>query len=667
MQLLGVDIGGTFTDAVLLDTASGELRSAKALSSVSEPEKGLLAVLSELGIRPEEPDRFVHGTTLVTNLLIERAGSVVGLITTAGFRDILEIQRSHRWDLYDLQWRKTEPLVPRDLRLEVTERTLSDGAIGRAPQQEEVLAAADALLSVGAEVIAICFINSHLNGSNEHQAAHWIRRHLPEVPLSLSSIVDPQPREYERLSTAVINAYAIPAIVMYLHRLESSIRPDVLFMHHGGGLMPAAVAIDHPARLVLSGPAGGVTAAVSTVSTGEALVPHGNLLTFDMGGTSTDVCLVVESQPRRSAEIEVVRGIPLRGDALGIETVGAGGGSIATIDAGGALQVGPRSAGADPGPACYRRGGREPTVTDANLLLGILNAKRFLGGEIELDEGAAQEAIGRLARRLNIATEDIAKGIHQVVNANMAQLIRGVTAKNGVNPRDIVLVSYGGAGGQHAYGVAEIVGCPEVIFPRGASTFSALGLVLARPQTTETRTKLAPLDALEFTALAREFEELEAVGRGHLFLPEDERSTVERRVAMRYIGQSHEVWVTLNPGDDRDALYRRFETTHRSMFGTMLGDPAEVISISATVSLERVAVPAVLRRSSHRESPEILPKRSRYVALFGSDVPVFDGDSLPVGTEMQGPVLIDEPDTVIVVPPRGRLGVEEQAWRLKLR
>ena len=249
--------------------------------------------------------------------------------------------------------------------------------------------------------------------------------------------------------------------------------------------MPAAVAIDHPARLVLSGPAGGVTAAVSTVSTEKALVPHGNLLTFDMGGTSTDVCLVVESQPRRSAEIEVVRGIPLRGDALGIETVGAGGGSIATIDAGGALQVGPRSAGADPGPACYRRGGREPTVTDANLLLGILNAKRFLGGEIELDEGAAQEAIGRLARRLNIATEDMATGIHQVVNANMAQLIRGVTAKNGVNPRDIVLVSYGGAGGQHAYGVAEIVGCPEVLFPHAASTFSALGLVLARPQTTE--------------------------------------------------------------------------------------------------------------------------------------------------------------------------------------
>jgi N-methylhydantoinase A len=661
MKAVGIDVGGTFTDGVLLTERS--LFRAKVPTNAKAPEESLLDVLAQLGVAPADPELLVHGTTLVTNLILERSGCVVGVITTAGFRDVLEIQRSYRRDLYDLRWQKPAPLVPRDMRLEVQERTASDGGILLEPSRDEVLEAAADLLRRGAEAIAVCLFNSYVNEHNERLIAVWLGEAHPELPVSLSSRVDPQAREYERFSTTVINAYATPAVQEYLRRIQQVVRPDVFLMHSGGGVLTPPAVAERPVRLALSGPAAGV---IGALHLGAAL-DEGNLITFDMGGTSTDVSVIVDGSAQRASEMEVTWGIPLRGASLDIQTVGAGGGSIAHKDAGGALVVGPRSAGARPGPACYAQGGVQPTVTDANLMLGLVNPGNFLGGRMPLDPRASERVVAELGQEFGVSALEMALGIHKVVNASMAQLMRETTVKKGIDPRDFVMVSYGGAGGQHAYGVAEIVGCPEILFPRLSSTFSAHGLVQADVQTTEAQSYLQPLADVRLDALQAEFEDLEEKARAALFVADGEACRSIRRMAMRYAGQSHDVLVDVPAWGDLEELYTRFEDLHEQLYGTRLGDLAEVVSISVTVGKVRESSAAGRLALETADPGQLPPPKLREVGLFGQVVPVYDADSISPGMVVTGPALVEETDTTVVIPAGSQLSVERDGtFRLRM-
>jgi N-methylhydantoinase A len=645
MMRVGIDIGGTFTDGVIFDPDGHVIRHEKASSTPDDPIRGLVEVLRKLGVEAERPELFVHGTTLVTNLILQRTGGRVGLITTRGFRDVLEIQRSYRPEPLNLMWVKPEPLVPRDMRAEVGERTLASGAVLSPPNRDEVIGVASDLVGAGAEALAVCFLNSFANPANERLIQSWLKEALPDVPVSISSDVDPQIREYERVSTTTINAYAIPEMRAYLRNLRHALKREVLLMHSGGGVLPAAAVAERPVKLVQSGPAAGVIAAQRL---GRRLGRE-NLITFDMGGTSTDVSVIVGGQLERAAETEITWGIPLRAESLEIRSIGAGGGSIAYRDEGNALKVGPRSAGAQPGPVCYGWGGEEPTVTDANLLLGLLHPERFLGGHMQVDVDAARKALAELSDHFGLGALDTAAGIHAMVNASMAQLIREMTVNKGRDPREFTLVSFGGAGGQHSYGVAELVGCSQVLFPRHAGAFSALGLVQAELQTSEAQSLLVELASTSMDVLNRVFAEMEDRSRGNFDLAGGTPVGRSRRAMIRYVGQTHEVMVDIEPDDSPDSIYERFEDTHHALFGTRLDDPAELVSLHITLAIpgSDTADPAQERT----ESAPVQPIEQRDLALFGEVVPVYDGDAFRGGERLKGPALIEEQDTVIVVPP----------------
>jgi len=477
MKRVGVDIGGTFTDLVVLDEETGALERIKTLTTPRAPEDGFLKAVAEGQVGLDDVSHFLHGTTLVTNLIIERTGAKLGLITTEGFRDVLEIQRSYRSDLYDLQWDKPKALVPRHLRLTINERIGADGTILREVNADQAREIVRRLLNEGVEAIAVCLLNAYANPINEQTVARIIQEMAPRIALSLSSEVDPRIREYERVSTTVLNAYAMPRMHLYMSRLERALKRNegIKYMHSGGGVIPSATAERFPIQLLYSGPAAGVLAGRFLAST--LGVP--NLCTIDMGGTSLDVCLIRDGEPDSRDTIEVEWGIPARTQSIDIHSIGAGGGSIVWFDAGGALRVGPESAGSDPGPACYGRGGVRPTVTDANLILGILNPAGLLGGKLRLDRTQADAALLPIADKFGVSVEKAAAGIYRIVTANLAEAIRDVTVKRGTDPRDFVLVAFGGAGGQHAAAVAREMEMKGAIFPRNASTFSAFGLLTA--------------------------------------------------------------------------------------------------------------------------------------------------------------------------------------------
>ncbi len=656
MIRLGIDVGGTFTDGVIIDEETGGILHAKVASTPEDPLTGLVGVIAKLGLTKDAAQIFVHGTTLVTNLILQRTGCRVALITTRGFRDVLEIQRTYRAEPMDVLWVKAKPLVPRDLRAEVSERTLADGSVEAEPDMQETLEQARGLVEAGAEAIAVCLLNSYANPANERQVGEWIGSAFPGVPVSLSSDVDPQVREYERASTTVINAYAIPEVHSYLKALSETVRPDVLLMHSGGGVLAAPAVAKRPVKLVQSGPAGGVIAAREV----GRIMGWQNLITFDMGGTSTDVSAIVGGQVERAPETEITWGIPLRAESLEIRSIGAGGGSIASRDAGEVLKVGPQSAGAFPGPACYGSGGSSPTVTDANLVLNLIHPDRFLGGDMALDVEAARKAVDGLAEGFGVSRENLAVGIHQMVNANMAQLIREMTVHKGRDPREFTLVSFGGAGGQHAYGVAQTVGCRQVLFPRHASAFSALGLVLAAVETTEAQSYSFELDSGGSLQLEGVFEQLDNRAKQHFPEGEDLSLTTRRHVMIRYRGQTHEVAVEVSPEDDARSLYDRFEATHETLFGTRLGDPAEVVSIHTTLSLDSHRLGEQLG-SAATELGRLESTDERWIPLFEAPATVYMGGPFRPDVAISGPALIEEKDTVVVVPPGAELRFEPRA------
>ncbi|MGC8781847.1 MAG: hydantoinase/oxoprolinase family protein, partial [Anaerolineae bacterium] len=580
--IVGVDVGGTFTDFVYFD--GGELRIYKLLSTRHDPSIALLAGLDALAVAPQAV--ISHGTTVATNAVLEHTGARVALIATAGFRDLLAIGRQTRPALYRLAFPPRWVPAPAELRFEVAERVAATGEVVIPLDEQEATAVCDRAVAAGAEALAVCLLFSFANPAHEQA----IKR-LAEargLAVSLSSEILPEFREFERASTTVLNAYVSPLMARYLDALETGLagrqighrRSALRIMQSSGGILDAATARREAVRTLLSGPAGGATGAFYVA----ALAGYDRIITFDMGGTSTDVSLA-DGQIRRTSEGSI-EGWPVRVPMIDIHTVGAGGGSIAWADAGAALRVGPQSAGSEPGPACYGRGGREFTVTDANLLLGRLDPGHFLAGRMGLDIGAAEQAAGRLADRLGLAPLTLAEGVIRVANAAMEQAIRVISVERGFDPREFTLVPFGGAGPMHALDLADALHIGRVLIPRTPGVLSALGLVLADFTVDRSRTLMWPLAetspaALEQAVaplLADAFSAVAAEGFA------DEKIRLAWALDLRYRGQSFELTVPVESYDPAEAA-RRFHAAHEQRYGYARPDaPVELVNVRVTAA-----------------------------------------------------------------------------------
>jgi 5-oxoprolinase (ATP-hydrolysing) len=650
MLRVGVDIGGTFTDLMTFDEESGTVSRNKVLTTPRAPEEGLLEACRAAGVEVEGVSHFVHGTTLVTNLVIERQGAKVGLITTKGFRDILLFQTGMREESFDLQWERCKALVPRHLIVEVSERMDKEGSPVTPVNAAEVAEAVRYLIEKGVTSIAVCLFNSYASGEHEAEVGRIIAGEAPQVYVSLSSNVDPRIREYPRASTTVLNAYAMPRVYGYVERLEKAleIQHGIKYMHSGGGLISSAAARERPIALVESGPAAGVLACRYL---GEKLGIK-QIITADMGGTSFDVCMIRDGVPEITDTTDVEFGIPVRSDSIDVVSIGAGGGSIAWIDEGGSLRVGPRSAGADPGPACYNFGGTEPTTTDANMVLGTLNPDNFLGGEsMKLDPDKSWQAMQPIADHFGISVPDAAQGVYKIVNASMAQAVRQVTVKKGIDPREFTLVPFGGAGAQHAIDVAKELDITSVLFPVNASTLSALGMMTADISYTESRTVSSPLEDLSMDRMESDFRELEARALGYLEGDESKVAStgVEWKADARYVGQSFELRVPLPRSKmTRELVYQEFERAYRERYDMVLGDPAEVVNIHATATgyIQSLELP----KSNGTGHGAPTPKGHRKMAFYDSPVPVYDRETLRHGMVLESPCIVEEVDNTIFLP-----------------
>ena len=649
MKRVGIDVGGTFTDLVVYDPEAGSVERTKMLTNHRNPSLAVGQALGAVGLDLDDRFELLHGTTLVTNIIVERNGAKVGLLTTEGFRDVLEIMRGDRESLYDLQWDRPKHFVPRRLRAEVPERIDHRGEVVRPLDEEKASQAIAALVEAGVDGVAICLLHSYRNDVHERRLKALIERAAPGLPVSASSEVNREIREYERMSTTVLNSYVAPRFRAYDAELGTSVDDsrDLKYMHSAGGLMKRGHARELPISLAFSGPAAGVQAAAYFAE----VTGNPNLIAIDMGGTSLDMCLVQDGAAETAKELDIEWGIPVRTPATRIRSIGAGGGSIAWVDAGGALRVGPRSAGSDPGPACYGGGGREPTVTDANLVLGLVDQDAFLGGTMKLDREAAVAAFEPLVRAFDRSTEEVAAAVHTMVNVNMAQAIRQITIERGIDPREFAMISYGGACGQHAVELAREVGVRKVLFPALSSTLSAFGMLTADLQYTRSRSVLRRLNAELVPDLEREWTALEREARAMLGgdVASNGQARVVREVDARYAEQSHEITVAcdgvaLTPEGISDA----FEQLHHRMYGTRLGDEIEVVGLHVTVSatVPRPAVAAPAAESSGEPQASSL----RHVGRRSEPIAVYARATLTPGMSLAAPCVVEDTDTSIFVP-----------------
>jgi N-methylhydantoinase A len=642
---IGVDIGGTFTDFVIVQ--DGELRIYKVPSTPRDPSEAFLQGLAELEIPAGA--HYVHGSTVATNAILERRGARAALLTTEGFRDVLEIGRQTRLHLYALHPAKHEPLIPRERCVEVPERVDKEGRV-LVPLDEEALEAAlDRIQASGAEAVAVVFLFSFAYPEHERRAGEWAATR--GLSVSLSSEILPEYREYERASTTAANAYVAPLMDRYLSRLDARLevrgRERLQIMQSNGGVISVDTARREAVRTVLSGPAGGVVGAWKVA----ALSGFERLITFDMGGTSTDVSLV-EGRPLVAPEGGTISNLPIRIPMLDIHTVGAGGGSLARVDAGGGLRVGPESAGADPGPAAYGRGD-QPTVTDANLVLGRLFVGSFLGGRMTLDPERSRAALAPLASRLGLSLEAMAEGVVRVANVQMGRALRRVSVERGHDPRRFCLVAFGGGGPLHACDLAVETGIPEVLVPRYPGTLSALGMLLSDVRKEYSRTVMRPVEGelagLErvFTALeeqARSVMSAEGVGEPDLRL--------ERWLDLRYRGQSYELAVpasTLEPQRVAESFHAAYQTRYGY---ASPGAPCEVVNVRLR-AVGRVAQPQLPYGDPQpHPPPSPLGVQPLYTDGAWLDCPLFDRERLLPGQEIQGPALLVQEDTTTWIPPR---------------
>ena len=673
---LGIDIGGTFTDLVVYDHDTGRQWSRKVLTTHDDPARAVAAgtatLLAEGRLEPSRFTRVVHATTLFTNALIERKGARTGLLTTAGFADTLEIGRERKFDLYDLAITKPEPLVPRDLRLEVAERVGADGRVRRRLDRREVAAGARRLAGAGVEAIAIVFLHAYANPRHEAEAARIVTRTLPRMAVTTSHEVAPEVREFERASTTVANAYIKPLAQRYLELMgrrlaEASIPAPLLLMLSSGGLTHVAEAERAPVRMLESGPAAGAIAAAFFGKEDGS----GSVLAFDMGGTTAKLSLVDGGEPLTAYSFEAARqrrfiegsGLPIRISTIELIEIGAGGGSIASVDEIGLLKVGPRSAGSQPGPAAYGLGGTEPTVTDADLLLGYLDPAYFAGGAMPLDVGAARAAVERLATRLGLPATEVAWGIHDVVNESMASAARVHVAERGRDPRAYALLCTGGAGPVHAWSVAAKLGLSRVVCPPSAGVASALGLLVAPARVDRVATVGIRLDEGNVAALEAAFQRLEDEARAVMADTglKLESAVIQRLADGRFLGQGFDLVVTLPEGPYADTAAGRarltaaFEAAYRQKFAlTPPGVPVEFLNIRVAVRAP-VSGSEVVLQGRAGSGAEAARKGSRpaYFREAGGFVPtaVYDRGRLGVGDRIAGPAVVEEEGSTLVIGP----------------
>jgi N-methylhydantoinase A len=661
MRWVGVDVGGTFTDVVVYDEVSGTLEVGKSPTSPADPTVGLLNALAKLKIDLAHTGRVVHGTTIGTNAVLERTGAPVWMLTTRGFRDTLEIGRTNRTMLYDMRARKPEPLVPRTRVIEIDERVAFDGTVRRPLQEDEVRAA---VARIGARAhgepaaLIVCFLHSYAWPAHECAAARIAAEELPGWFISTSADVLPEFREYERCSTTALNAYIGPKVGGYLTKLSASLaerayRGKVFITTSSGGIVPAEIAARYPVHTVLSGPAGGVAAAVNL----GRLIGQRHLITYDMGGTSTDVCLIEDLEPALTTE-QHIAGLPNRTPQIEINSIGAGGGSVAWLDAGGALRVGPRSTGAHPGPACYGRGGVEPTITDANVVLGRAGTDVPLAGEIDLDAACARQALARLGEGLpGLADVDaVADGVVRLAIARMVSAIKEISIARGHDPRDFALVAYGGAGPMHAALLADELEMTRVIVPPAPGNFSAFGSLISDLRRDYVRTRLIRTRGGSDADVERLYAELEAEARADLGAEglAPAQVTLVRALGMRYVGQSWELlvrWPDAVAGGTLAALEAAFHRAHEQRYGHATAREAEIVSVRLTAT-GAVPKPAPPRwtvtgalTSAERARREVVFDRERRA------VPVYRRDRLPGGVPVAGPAIVEEMGATTVIPP----------------
>lgn len=663
MYRIGVDVGGTFTDFTLLDEPAGEVHFYKLPSTRHDPseaiEQGLRQMLDGLGMAPADVSYLGHGTTVATNIVIERRGARTGLLTTRGFRDVLELGRQARPSIYDYRIEKPPVLIPRDRRTEVTERIGPDGDVLTELDEASLRAAIASLIEAKVESVAICFLHSYRNPDHELRARDLVRELMPDVYLTVSSELLPEFREFERMSTVAVNAFVGPNMGRYLARFQGRVRDigipvQPYTIHSNGGLMSIEAVHDAPVRTCVSGPAAGVVGAAEI----GRIAGFRNLVTFDVGGTSTDVSLIHDAKPAFT-NARLVAGYPVKTPMLDIHVIGAGGGSIASLDDAGAMKVGPHSAGADPGPVAYARGGTEPTITDANLVLGRLDAKMLLGGRMQIELDAARDAISeRVATPLGLSLEEAAHGIIRIAVANMSRAIRSVSVEKGHEMADFALCAFGGAGPLHAAEVALECGLPRILIPREPGTLCARGMLLTDLTADFVRSRFSDATDENWRALLEVFAQMQTEGQAWL---ERERIPPERQsfrpmLDARYRGQNFEVRVDCS-GLDADALddvAERFHAAHRQEYGYDIRD-RDIQFVSARMQ--------ALGEVTKAPQPEIAGGPDLEAAQIGTrlvyvdaargwcDTPVYDRAALPADTEISGPAIFNEMSTTTLILP----------------
>tara|TARA_Y100000385_G_scaffold215749_1_gene224595 strand:- start:210 stop:2309 length:2100 start_codon:yes stop_codon:yes gene_type:complete len=678
---VGVDVGGTFTDFVLVDEHRDMIFTGKQLTTPTDPGKaiceGVSRIVSEAGIVMSQLDGIVHGTTLVTNAVIERLGAKVGLITTSGFRDVLEVGHEMRYDLYDLFLEKPEPLVPRNLRLTVNGRIASTGEILAELDEARVIAACNELISKGVDTIAVCLINAYVNPEHEKRVRDLILADYPDLPVTISTVVAPEIREYERTCTAVANAYVLPLMRRYIDDLQSKLTGLGLdgplnVMLSGGGIAALRIAQEAPIQMIESGPAAG---AISGAYYGR-LTDTKSVIAFDMGGTTAKMCLIEDFNPEHANTFEAGRvrrfrkgsGVPLKVPVIDLIEIGAGGGSISRLDAMGLLKVGPDSAASEPGPVCYGLGGENPTVTDADLLLGYLSPEYFLGGEMSLDVGTVRNAIeAKLATPSGMTATDIAAGIHAIVNNNMAAATRAHIAEKGRDPRRYTLVATGGAGPVHAYGVAKQLKLNRFICPLGAGVSSALGFLIAAPATEGVHSYVSTLGQLDVEKVLKIYKDMSASATKSLVEAggDVDTITIKHRVEMRYRGQGFEISVDL-PNDLAEVdlpklLEADFVKRYAELFGRSILDVAiETVTwrISASGPTPNIQLnfegQQIDRGAAAKGERQVFFPETGYAPCK-----IYNRYGLASGTTISGPAVIEERESTVVAGPDTTISVDD--------
>jgi len=680
MYRVGIDIGGTFTDMLWVGE-DGVAVIGKTLTTPGDPslavENALRTVLQASSAKSER-GTLIHGTTLVTNALIERKGAPTALLTTVGFRDAVEIGREHRYELYDLNLDLPKPLVPRHLRFDVPERIAADGALIQALDEKFLRRLVSELSAKGIKAIAVSYLNSFRNPVHERRTAEIIGEVAPHIRVSLSSEVVAEIREFQRTSTTVANVYVQERVANYLAQLQARLDQigfvgNFFIMLSSGGIATRDTASRFPVRLLESGPAAGALAAAQA----GLLSGHQDLLSFDMGGTTAKLCVIEDGQPAKTHEFEVDRvyrfrkgsGLPVRIPVIDMIEIGAGGGSIARIDSLGLLKVGPDSSGADPGPVCYGLGGTEPTVTDADLVLGYLDADYFLGGKMQLDVEGARTALARLGTKLGMSVEQAAWGIHQIVNENMANAARAHLGERGKDPRRMPMYAFGGAGPVHGYRVAEILRLPAIISPFGAGVGSTFGLLSAPLAFDFVRSAYSRLDQLDWGFANRLLDEMAEEGRGVLERSglSAEQISYKRSADIRYVGQGHEVAVMLPDGvlsaEHLSRISKLFNDAYRALYGREGPDvPLEVINWRVVASGPRPELNLKLPTNRRRAGNARRGFRRAYFPEPGEyiETAVYDRYALDVGMEFIGPGIVEERESTLIVGARGKARVDER-------